>query len=211
VGDLGHTDRYDLGSAVERARKRLAQDDPAEVARRSGAEPLTTESGLLLPFLTRPHRVSFPSLAIVDLESGKPPSPWLENLVLLHLDRADGEPLAHRWIAFQELPDGTFYFRAFQGYSGDALVREFGNEADSLRPACLALAAEPAELGNVGFRFPVFPRVPVGLAYWLGDDEFAPRARFLFDGSAGHYLPTDALAVVGGWLTGRIIRGKPRA
>ena len=47
-------------------------------------------------------------------------------MILYYLSYADGTPLADRWIGYRELPDGTFYSQAFQGYSGDRLARHSG-------------------------------------------------------------------------------------
>jgi hypothetical protein len=48
--------------------------------------------------------------------------------------------------------------------------------------------------------------VPLAVVYWYGDDEFPPNASVLFDASAGHYLSTDGLAVLGRELCSKIIR-----
>jgi hypothetical protein len=43
------------------------------------------------------------------------------------------------------------------------------------------------------------------VVYWLGDEDFPPSARVLFDASAGQHLPTDAFALLGSTLTHRLI------
>jgi hypothetical protein len=48
--------------------------------------------------------------------------------------------------------------------------------------------------------------VPMAVIYWRGDDEFSPNANVLFDASAGHYLSTDGLAVLGRELCSKILR-----
>jgi len=45
------------------------------------------------------------------------------------------------------------------------------------------------------------------MAVYLGDEELPPAVRLLYDASAGHYLPTEDLAVLGGMLVGRLIAG----
>ena len=40
---------------------------------------------------------------------------------------------------------------------------------------------------------------------WAGDDEEPGEARVLFDASAGHYLPAEDLAGLGGQLAHRLI------
>jgi hypothetical protein len=48
--------------------------------------------------------------------------------------------------------------------------------------------------------------VPLAIVYWLGEDAIPTKAQVLFDESADHYLPTDALAGLGAQLVRRIMR-----
>jgi hypothetical protein len=211
MSDLDHTSDYEtLEPAAQRAERILRAADPQVVTANAGVDLAEAEGSatLVVSFLTGAYLVRLPGLELVEQATGKPCSFWLRNLLLLHLAQADGTPLAGKWISFGELPDGLFYQKAFRGYSGDALVRAFDNDAQALEQACLALGGEPEPVGEVGFRFAMLPRVPLALAYWQGEEEIAPSARFLFDASASHYLPTDALAVMGGWLTGKLVRQK---
>jgi hypothetical protein len=51
--------------------------------------------------------------------------------------------------------------------------------------------------------------VRLAAVLWEGDDEIAARAAILFDAAAGHYMPTDGLALLGSGLAGRLIRAAP--
>ena len=48
------------------------------------------------------------------------------------------------------------------------------------------------------------PRVDVAVLVWAGDDEEPGEARVLFDANAGHYLPAEDLAGLGGQLAHRL-------
>jgi hypothetical protein len=194
-----------LESEVERARRALAAADPRQVAERAGCEPSDDGAGVSVPLLGRAYRVSLPQVRAFDPE-GKPAPGFVEDLLVLHLAQADGTALAGEWQAFRELPEGIFYHQAFASYSGQALVRAFGNDVEGFATAAAGAGGEPEPLGDCGFRFRVLPRVMVAMAYWRGDDEFPPNAEVLFDGAAHHYLPPYVLAVVGGWLTGQVIK-----
>jgi len=52
----------------------------------------------------------------------------------------------------------------------------------------------------------VLPRVHLAIILHRGDEEFPPAVSVLFDGAAGHYLPTDDLAVACGLLVGALLR-----
>jgi hypothetical protein len=130
----------------------------------------------------------------------------LRFLFLHYFHKADGAPLAHRWIAYRELPSGMFYFHAFQGYTGARLLKTFDNDLQRFKDAASATEGEAISHGDAGFLFWALPRIPMAVVYWLGDDEFPPNANVLFDASAGHYLSTDGLAVLGRELCSKIIR-----
>jgi hypothetical protein len=195
--------RESLRPRIEAARRQLAAFDAAEVARRAG---LTVRNGFLdLPLLDSSYRIAWPELSITFRDGTDCP----EELVILVLDylvRADGSAPSGEWIGFQELPDGAFYRRAFQGYSGDRLVRELAADVDRFRRAARALGGEPLPMGDTGFAFRVLPHVPLAVVWWDGNDEFPASATVLFDRVAGVYLPTDGLAILGRMLCRALVK-----
>ncbi|MFY9431929.1 MAG: DUF3786 domain-containing protein, partial [Thermacetogeniaceae bacterium] len=46
-------------------------------------------------------------------------------------------------------------------------------------------------------KIPLFPRFPLTIKLWLGDDEIRGTANILFDRSANHYLDTEAINEAG--------------
>jgi hypothetical protein len=66
------------------------------------------------------------------------------------------------------------------------------------------------DLGDASFAFDALPRVRVAAVYYAGDEDFPASANVLFDESASHYLPTDALAGVGSALVDRLTGAESR-
>ena len=60
------------------------------------------------------------------------------------------------------------------------------------------------DLGDASFAFDALPRVRVAAVYFTGDEDFPASANVLFDASASHYLPTDAIGGVGSTLVDRL-------
>jgi len=58
---------------------------------------------------------------------------------------------------------------------------------------------------DVGFEFKVFPKVPLQLILWEGDDEFPPEASILFDETIGEILSPEDVAWLSGMLVYRLI------
>jgi hypothetical protein len=73
-----------------------------------------------------------------------------------------------------------------------------------LRTAARDLGGDALTLGDTSFRFVALPRVDVAVVLWAGDDEEPGEARVLFDAHAGHYLPAEDLAGLGGQLAHRL-------
>ena len=73
----------------------------------------------------------------------------------------------------------------------DALV--FNACPQKLEAACKALGGIPFESGDIAFRIPVFEDLQLVLQFWLGDEEFAPRLRFLWDKNALQYLKYETM------------------
>jgi hypothetical protein len=182
---------------IEEARRALQRQSLAELARRSGGE--ATEDRLSVPLFGTTYAIEWPAVVVRSIAVGD----VTEEVIILLLDylvRADGSPLTGRWIGFQELPDGAFYRRAFQGYTGDQLVRELDGEVAGFRDAAQRSGGRAIDLGDAGYAFEVLPRVRLAIVWWCADEEFPAKAHVLFDEASPVYLPTDGLAIVGRML-----------
>ncbi len=194
---------------IRQARAELKEADPVVLAARSGAQHkrLDKERGeLRLTLWGQGYVVIYPDFIAYEGESGEICSSWRQALFLHYLRTADGKTLADRWVSLREIEGGQFYHQAFQGYSGDRVAKHFGNDIEGFRRAAERAGGERRALGDAAYSFLALPRVPLVVVYWQGDEEFSPTAQVLFDASAGHYLPVDALAVLGGELCGKIIK-----
>jgi hypothetical protein len=194
---------------MEGMRKELATVDAVVLAARTGtafARQGDSQGQFALEYIGKTYHVTFPGFVARDGDTGEECWAGLRFLFLHYFQKADGAPLAHRWIAYRELPDGMFYFHAFQGYTATRLVKAFENDLAKFQEAASKAGGEAISHGDAGFMFKALPRVPLAVVYWYGDDEFPPNASVLFDASAGHYLSTDGLAVLGRELCSKIIR-----
>lgn len=192
-----------LQPRIEEALQELGRLDPEELARRGGLT-LAGED-LSLELLGTTYTLSWPDLVVRE-PSGDACSDHLRILLLDYLRQGDGSPPTGKWIGYQELPDGAFYRQAFQGYSGDRLVRELRGDVDLFRRAAESVGGGSIAIGDAGYAFQVLPKVPLAVVWWAGDDEFPANATVLFDEVAGHYLPVDGLAMLGSMLCSALRR-----
>ena len=194
-------------AAWEQALAEWAAADPARRAAQAGCG--FSPSGSAVPFFGRPHLVTHPG---GDVSAGGAPAHVAVSILLLHyLLRADGTPPAGEWLAFRELPDGMFYAATFAQRSEAPLAQAFGaGSGDGLagfRAAAAAAGCLPLDLADAAFAFQALPRLTLAVLVWDGDDEFPAQASVVFDAAAGHYLPAEDLAGLGGLLARRLIGG----
>lgn len=196
-----------LEPQIAKAREELRLREPRAIAHFSGAEYLEHASGggeLSLRFFGRVYTIIWPQLAVQDPDGKNCSNPTQASL-LQYLVLADGTPLANQWVSLRELPNGAFYERAFQGYSGNVVSRTFKSDVQALREAARKFGGERLSVGDASFRFWALPRIPLALIYWSGGEEFSASAQVLFDASAGHYHHLEMLAHLGALLCDRLI------
>jgi hypothetical protein len=192
-------------AAWELARSEWAAADPARRATQAGCG--LSPDGVIAPFLGQPHLVTHPE---GDVSAGGAPAHVAVSILLLHhLLRADGIPPAGEWLAFRELPDGMFYAASFVQRAEAPLAQAFGagGGIEAFRGAATAAGGLSLGLADAAFTFQALPRLALAVLVWAGDDEFPARASVVFDAAAGHYLPAEDLAGLGGLLARRLISG----
>jgi len=210
---LPEPDSNQLAFRAEELKAALQSRDPALVAARSGVSLLTTGPGrgeLHIPLLRRVCILSWPELMAYDAQDNPLPG-FHRALLLYYLITADGTAQTGRWVSFAELPGGRMYNAAFQGYSGDQIVKSFGLNLTSFRAACESAGGKETEVGNSSFIFQALPRLPLLVTYWLGDEDFPSSCKILFDESVDHYLPIDVCAILGSMLTRKLIQPRETA
>ena len=187
---------------VLRTEIRITQ--PGRLAANCGAS--LVEQQLQLSYWGNEVAISLPELKAYHLVDGTDCSVYDEGMLLYYLRQADGTPMAERWIGFRELPAGSFYSQAFQGYSGDRLARAYGEKPEAFADAARIVGGDRLTgLPGVAFAFLPLPCIRLAAILYPGDEEFAARASVLFDASASHYMTTDGLALLGSGLVGRLI------
>lgn len=206
---------YDkLAPVVEEARAALREVKPSKLVLRSGCAQ-DADGNFRLAFFWREYVVTGDDFTVRRADTGEQTSSFTQSLILTYLVAADGTTPSSRWIGFRELPSGMFYAQAFQGYSGDRLVREMQGFTAGAQPSggiaafrrgAQALGGESLEIGDAGYAFTVLPRIHLAVVYWEGDEEFPSQARVLFEDTASHYMSTDGLAILGSQLVGRILK-----
>ena len=129
-------------------------------------------------------------------------------MLAYYFDGVKGISLSGEWISFKEIPGGMFYAQAFQGYSGNELAKVFQNDLDAFIKANQKLGGKRENFGDAAFLYKILPFIPMLVVCWLGDEDFPPSYRILFNANAEHYLVVDGYAILGSNLTRKLIKAK---
>lgn len=201
-----------LGNRLDEIRTQLQKSDPHKLAARTGAvyQAQAEERGhFQLAWWGRTIEIDYPAFTGRDVESGAELNTFDLTMLAYYFDISNGTPMRGEWLAFNQLPDGMFYAQAFQGYTGNELVKAFGNDAEAFLQANQDLGGRREFFGNLAFSYQVLPRVRIMVVCWLGDEDFPSSYRILFDAAASHHLTTDGCAILGSQLVRRLIKNKP--
>lgn len=197
---------FQLAERMHELRSTLQFRDPGLIAARSGISYLTLgpdRGEFHIPFWGKAVTLTWPNLTGYS-EPDDEMHPILQTLLLYYLIAADGTALTGNWVSFADLPDGRIYNAAYQGYSGDEIVKTFGLDLPAFISVCLNAGGKPVEIGSAAFVIQVLPKLPLLVTYWLGDEDFPSACKILFDSSATHYLPIDGCAIAGSMLTKKL-------
>lgn len=133
-----------------------------------------------------------------------------EVMTLLDLvcDSREDRFLVHRW---KNMPDfGLMFHRSLLEDARDPWAERFNADPESLRRACLAMGGTPLPQGDVAYAIELFDSLSIGIQLWLGDEEFPPSLRFLWDENALMYIRYETMYYARGLLLQRLAEKSER-
>ena len=152
------------------------------------------------------YRVSRKTGDIQRLENGawQDGNSYEEVMTLLDLicDSREDRHVSGRWKAMQDF--GLQFHQKLLEDDHDPWAERFQNDLPAFRRACLALGGKPLPVGDAAYAFEVFDGLSVAVQLWLGDDEFPPNLRFLWDENAGQYIRYETMYFAKALLLTRI-------
>jgi hypothetical protein len=183
---------------------------PLDLAKRAAAAGYTGDAACIqTPFLGRKFTFSIERFELERDGAAPAPSPaegdLAERILVLHyLEKASGAPLSGRLVGFDQLAGGKFYGSAFRKRTEGPLARLFASAPDRLAETAASLGGARMDHGDVSAILWPFPRVPMTLIVWTGDEELPPNAKVLFDDTAEGYLSTEDITVLGDLVIRRL-------
>jgi hypothetical protein len=127
-------------------------------------------------------------------------------LALHYLNSRNPRPGFSRWMSFADIQEGRGYLPVFNKRVTDRLCATAGRDRGTFKRACEKLGGTELEWGDAGCRFQVFPLLPVGIAWYAGDEELGPGATFLFPDNVQSFFAVEDAVVLAESVVSRLQR-----
>ena len=124
------------------------------------------------------------------------------TLMDLICDSRNDRYLALRWKNMQGF--GLMFHQNLLEDKKDPWAYRIQENQDAFRAACIAMAGEPLPNGDIAYAIEVFDGLPIAIQFWEGDEEFAPRLRYMWDENALMYLKYETMYFAVNLLMSRI-------
>ncbi len=133
--------------------------------------------------------------------------PQLELVTLLYLTQVtDISLLTRELISVADLKE-AHYFTGPHQLPLETLLERFGHDLPGFKQASLSLGGEPLDLADAAFKFLPLPRVPLYYLLWLGDDEFPPLFKVLFDRAIETYFSASGIWLLVNLVSSKLLQG----
>lgn len=145
---------------------------------------------LYVSLLRRPYRINRTTGDLQKEVSGswQDGNTYEEVMTLLDLlcDSRDDRSISGIWQNMQSF--GLQFHQNLLEEGRDPFAERIDADPATLHTAAKLLDAEPIRGGDMGYAFDLFDGLKIGLLFWHGDEEFAPRVRYLWDQNAKQYI-----------------------
>ena len=198
--------------AYDKGWQDLKLKEPADIARNMQVEYIPGKQQLIVPFLNEDYIVDLAKETLVLGRDGETPGVDASILILHYLSffQVSAE-VAGKWVSLKEIPNGgMLFYPAFHKDAICGLIRAYGQQI-GIFPECAAiLGGQSAKFGDVAAVFPVFPKTPLCVALWEGDEEIPANATMLFDPSIEHFLHIESIIALGEHLARQLVKLAPK-
>jgi hypothetical protein len=195
---------YNLDVAYSIAREKLAQADIRLQCERSGAE-LQSDGSVTIHYLNQLYRLDINKAVVSLIDSAQEVSLRDKILLIHYFTQAKGTPLTGRQITYRDLPGGLVYYPTFIKRTIQPLTDFFGEKPSLLIKAGKLFDATSARTGDASLSINAFPRVPVTVILWQGEDKIPAGLNLLFDANIIDYLESEDVTIVCETITWRLI------
>ena len=185
--------------AYNKAAQILKKEEPGVICRKTGS--IFGKGRYKITFLGTIYEISMPEVRFIT--EGVPTI--VEVLILHYLTTMKDKPVRGEFVSFNNIPNGMFYFKAFQQRALDKLISNFEKKPGKLVTAGALLGGKKWTTGDYSSIIPVFPKIDLVVQIYKADDEFPTEANILFSDNIVNFLPAEDTAFLGGYLVRALV------
>ena len=160
---------------------------------------------LYTAFLGSPYRIHRRTGGLERQESGT----WVDgnsfdevlSIFDLVCDSSENRAPSH---IFQNMASFGLQFHQTLTESRDPLAEFAQADPQAFRERLQSLGAQEGKGADIAFVVPVFEDLEMAIHFWFGDEEFAPRIRYLWDANAKQYIRYETMYYVVDFLRARL-------
>ena len=164
--------------------------DAAALAEAAGAE-FSPQQGLVVPFLGTKYVVGFHPETDIRKVGSSEEIPLPDKILIAHyLLGASGKKSTGELVTFRQIPDGHFYFDAFQRRARDPFANFFGNNEQLFVKCAEMMGGVPMDNGDYSMEFASFLIFGFNWSYGRVMRNFPPMPQFFsIKASRGFFQP----------------------
>ena len=193
---------------LERKWDELCEKEYALIAVDAAVEFNPAAQEFSVPFMGEPYVVNIEKRKIWRKTEGEMSEvdTFFSTIIIHYLINAINVPVAGENLSFHDLHGGEVYYPAFKARALEPLKNAFSSQPGKLIEAGRKIGAREGKIGDASIVVDVFPKVPLTLVVWGGDEEVPGNANILFDRSIYNMLPTEDLSVLSRIVVGTLKR-----
>jgi len=201
---MARPDNYAI--QAQSAKDRFLTYDQEKIIRKFS---LSHDEAFLYPvMLGMPYRLCRKTGDLARMEDGiwRDANSFAEVMTLLDMlcDAKDHRCLSGRFKQLQHF--GLMFHQNLTERTAPPLAKAFDKNEAALKEACLRMGAVPFPGGDFGCTIELFDHLPMGLLFWHGDEEFAPRLRWFWDENALLWIRYETMYYAIGLLESRLLK-----
>ena len=113
--------------------------------------------------------------------------------ILRYLIQAKDAPLSGELVRPSDLPGGAIFIKGTHVLPLYRIAKRFDNNSEDFFIKGKEVGGTQQDYGDMSLKLFPFPRIPLILIVWSGDEEFPSRCSLLFDSSCILHMPTDIM------------------
>ncbi len=166
-----------------------------------------TENGLSLPFLGTPAFLSAETgyITIRTPQGEEKEADFGEALSIYDFlcDRKPEAAPSGEYCPVHSLP-GVMVRGKGLSMGGGKLPAFWDKNPEQLHKSCLSMGGTPVDLGDIGYKLPLFPELYVLLKFYHSDEDFPPSLTLLWDKHILDFIKYETVYFVAGCLFHRL-------